>query len=237
MIIEILLLFIIAILMFDNIVIRLKFKPVINMAEQIKNFLDQVDTPSPLDRKRDILKQNLSLVNSSEKKQWTPELLDKATEKQLNNLLKKVSKPESKDLLSKMSGIDDFSAMMKDVNSNFLIQNSTSELIGKVTGKLPSFAGNSPMEVLGSHVFEKCGIYLAPVSLFCTIFNHLDWGKFAEIAEQRRVQMALQEKVELFDKINGEQEANDRKEPGRESSSQNHQRKTSRSSCSRQTFD
>ena len=41
------------------------------------------------------------------------------------------------------------------------------------------------MEILGSHVYEKCGIYLAPVALFCTIFNHLDfWQKFDEIARE-----------------------------------------------------
>ena len=189
---------------------RLKFRGIINMAEHIENFLDQVDTPSPRDRKRDILKQNLAQLNTG-KKQWTPEMIDKATEKQVENLLKKLQptaqpKSCSKDLLSKMSGVDNFQQMMNDVNSNFLIQNSTSQLIGNMTEKLPSFAGNSPMEILGSHMYEKCGLYLAPVSLFCVIFNHLDWQKFHDLAEQRRVQRELMKKQEPDDflgEING----------------------------------
>ena len=183
------------------------------MAEQIENFLDVMDTPSPAMRKREKVKQNLSLVNSLGKKQWTPELLDKATEKQLDNLLKKLEaksqtsaqaqKSCSKDLLSKMSGVDNFQTMMSDINANFLIQNSTSELIGNVKGKLPSFTGNSPMEVAGSYMYEKCGLWLAPVSLFCTVFNHLDWKKFSEIAKERQAQTKLQRDVPFPDKING----------------------------------
>ena len=214
MIIEILLLLIVLLLASLIVSIPFKFSRLINMAEQIENFLDVVDTPSPAMRKRDKVKQNLSLVNSLGKKQWTPELLDKATEKQLDNLLKKLeaktppsattqSKSCSKDLLSKMSGVDNFQAMMSDINANFLIQNSTSELIGNVTGKLPSFTGNSPMEVAGSYMYEKCGLWLAPVSLFCTVFNHLDWCKFAEVAEQRQAQTKLQKDAPFPDEING----------------------------------
>ena len=43
------------------------------------------------------------------------------------------------------------------------------------------------MEILGSHVYEKFGVYMAPLSLFCTIFNHLDWESFARIANERKL--------------------------------------------------
>ena len=85
-----------------------------------------------------------------------------------------------KDLISKMAGIDNVKNMMSDINSNFLIKNTASEMMGKLTPTI------TPMEVLGSHVYERCSIYLAPVSLFCTIFNHLDWETFSQISEERK---------------------------------------------------
>ena len=195
------------------IVIFFKLKPIIKMTELIENlFTDQVDTPSPLDRKRDVLKQNLSQINKG-KKQWTFEMIDKASEKQVNGLLKKIQPakpaPCKKDLLSKMTGVDNFQNMMNDINSNFLIQNSTSELIGNVTGKLPSFTGNSLMEVIASFVYEKCKPWLSDYSLILTILYHLDWEKFAEIAEQRQILKMLknqQDKSEddIFPEINND---------------------------------
>ena len=47
------------------------------------------------------------------------------------------------------------------------------------------------MEILGSHMYEKCGLYLAPISLFCVIFNHLDWQKFSQIAQERQIQREM----------------------------------------------
>ena len=208
MIIETLLLLNVMILTSVIIVIFFKLKPIIKMTELIENlFTDQVDTPSPLDRKRDVVKQNLSQINQG-KKQWTFEMIDKASEKQVNGLLKKLQpakpRPCEKDLLSKMTGVDNFQNMMIDINSNFLIQNSTSELIGYITGKLPSFTGNSPMEVVGSYTYEKCKFWLGPISLFCSIFNHLDWKRFAEIAEQRQMLKNQQEKSDIFPEINND---------------------------------
>lgn len=40
------------------------------------------------------------------------------------------------------------------------------------------------MEIFNSYVHEKCRIYLGPFSLFCMIFNNLNWESFAEIAEK-----------------------------------------------------
>ena len=67
---------------------------------------------------------------------------------------------------------------------------------------MPSININShtPMEILGSHVYEKCGIYLAPVSLLCTVFNHLDWRSFAIIAEERKKALKEDQLDELLNK-------------------------------------
>ena len=96
MIIEIMLLLSVMILTSLIIVIFCKLKPIMNMAGLIESlFTGQVDTPSsPPDIKRDVLKQNLSQINKG-KKQWTFEMIDKASEKQVNRLLKKLepSKP------------------------------------------------------------------------------------------------------------------------------------------------
>ena len=145
-------------------------------------------------------------------------MLDNATEKQLENLLKKLqptTQPKSQEdidiiniAVSKMTGVNDFQALMKDVNSNFLIQNKASQLMGN----LSSLSGNTPMEILGSHMYEKCGLWLAPVSLFCTVFNHLDWEKFSQIAEERQAYTELLRKQEsaeddFFGEINDGREA------------------------------
>ena len=196
MIIEILLLFIIAILIY----IGLKFKPIIKMIECAGNIFDQVDTPSPLERKRDFLKQNLSHLNTGKKK-WTAEMIDKASEKQVENLRKKIQGANTKELISKLSdqelinalvskfaGVDNFEGMMNDIQSNFLVQNSASKLIGSKLSGITGTSFISSMDVVGSYAFEKCGFWLALLSVGCTIFNHLDWEKFAKIAEQRRME-------------------------------------------------
>ena len=121
---------------------------------------------------------------------WTLDRLDKASDKVIDRLYNKakdqtVQQQPPKDLMSRIAGVDDVNSMMKDINSNFLIKNQATEMMGKLTPTI-SLSANTPMEVLGSHMYEKCGMYLAPVSLFCTVFNHLDWQNFARIAEERR---------------------------------------------------
>ena len=177
------------------------------MIECAGNIFDQVDTPSPLEKKRDFLKQNLSHLNTGRKK-WTAEMIDKASEKQVENLRKKIqgakynTKLSDQELMnalvSKFAGVDNFQGMMNDIQNNFLVQNSASKLIGEnlrkkiqgglITGRT-SFI--SSMDVVGSYAFEKCGFWLALLSVGCTIFNHLDWEKFAKIAEQRRMEREL----------------------------------------------
>ena len=133
------------------------------MLSDIENFLDTVDTP----------KEAVEQSKTSSKN------------------VKKCGKKE-KDPYSRFSGLDDFSATIGDMNSNFLIKNSASKMIGQ--GVFPT---HTPMEIVGSKIYDKCENYLGPISVFCTIFNHLDWELFSKIAEERR-----KETKEKIDEIN-----------------------------------
>ena len=166
------------------------------MISELENFLDEVDTPK--DQQRKFLKQ---LVENGEalpgKTPWTLDRLDKASDKVIDRLYNKAKDVQApKDLMSRIAGVDDVNSMMKDINSNFLIKNQATEMMGKLTPTI-SLSANTPMEVLGSHMYDKCGVYLAPVSLFCTVFNHLDWQNFARIAEQRAAQESCPPSDEL----------------------------------------
>ena len=132
---------------------------------------------------------------------WTEERLNKASDKVIDKLYKSVAEPKKtlkqKDVMSRLSGVDNFDGMMKDINNNFLIKNSASEMLGKMTPNI-NVNSHTPMEILGSHVYEKYSVYMAPVSLFCTIFNHLDWESFAEIYETRKAAQASEKNDCLF---------------------------------------
>ena len=47
-----------------------------------------------------------------------------------------------------------------------------------------NFLDHTPMEILGSNIYKTFGRYMAPISLFCTVFSHLDWESFAKIAKE-----------------------------------------------------
>ena len=68
---------------------------------------------------------------------WTEERLDKASDKVVDKLYKSVAEPKNtlkeKDVMSRLSGVDNVNEMMKDINNNFLIKNSASEMLGKLT--------------------------------------------------------------------------------------------------------
>ena len=166
----------------------LKFLPLIKMSNEFENFLDQVDTPKEAvdqSKKREFLR---SLIESGQpllgKTPWTVKRLDEASDKTIDRLYEKTQQP-TKDLMSRVAGVDNVASMMQDINSNFLIKNQASEMIGKFMPTV-NLTGNTPMEIAGSYVYEKCGVYLAPISLFCTVWNHLDWQTFARIAEERK---------------------------------------------------
>lgn len=111
--------------------------------------------------------------------------LNEASDKVINKLYAKLSEepPRNTDPMSRVTGVDNVQAMMKDINSNFLIKNRATEMMGKLTPKITS---NTPIEILGSHIYDKCEPHVVPVSLFCTVFNHLDWASFAQIAEEQK---------------------------------------------------
>ena len=169
------------------------------MVEKLDGVLDEllcdkVDTPAEAvdqSNKRQYLK---NLINQGKsdlfpgKTPWTIERLDKASDNVINKLYGNLSSKseKQKDMLSRISGVDDVNSMMKDINSNYLIKNSASEMMGNLTNKV-SFSSHTPMEILDSHLYEKYGMYMAPLSLFCTVFNHLDWESFARIAEERKL--------------------------------------------------
>ena len=171
-----------------------RFRGIINMANVFENFLNEVDTPKEAMQqhsKREFLKQ---LIESGQtfkgKTPWTIARLDKSSDKVIDKLYNKVNNPTEqqvkappKDLMSRVAGVDNVQAMMKDINSNFLIKSRATEMMGKLTPSI-SLTSNTPMEILGSHIYDKCEMFLAPVSLFCTVFNHLDWESFARIAEE-----------------------------------------------------
>jgi hypothetical protein len=184
-----------------------RFRPIIKAMADFNEFLDCVDTPKEAmdqSRKREHLRGLIERGEAQKlggKTPWTIDRLDKASDKVIDKLYAALDKqpvaPNAppKDILSHMAGVKNFDSMMKDINGNFLIKNSASEMVGNITNKV-GFSGNSPMEVLGSHVYEKCGFYLAPVSLFCTVFNHLDWGSFAAIAEKRAAEKQVAKDVD-----------------------------------------
>ena len=160
------------------------------MANVFENFLDEVDTPKEAMQqhsKREFLKQ---LIESGQtfkgKTPWTIARLDKASDKVIDKLYARMGEEPRKkntDLMSRVAGVDNVQAMTKDINSNFLIKSRATEMMGKLTPSI-SLTSNTPMEILGSHTYDKCEMFLAPVSLFCTVFNHLNWESFARIAEE-----------------------------------------------------
>ena len=76
-------------------------------------------------------------------------------------------------MMCRVAGADNVQAMMQDINSNYLIKSRSTEMMRKPTPTI-SLSSNTPMEILGSHLYEKSGTLLAPMSLLCTVFNHLD---------------------------------------------------------------
>ena len=173
-----------------------RFYPLIKAMEELNALLDtpKVDNAKVDNaKKREYLKGLIAKGQQiGGKKSWTLEGIDSASNKVIAGLYtrnssgsaeKAPSKKVKKDIMSRVSGVTSIDAMMRDINGNFLIKTQASQMMGKIT---PAISSHTPVEVLGSHVYEKCGMYLAPVAMFCTIFSHLDWESFAEIAEQRK---------------------------------------------------
>ena len=146
-----------------------RFRGIINMANVFENFLNEVDTPKEAMQqhsKREFLKQLIESGQTfkiSGKTPWTIARLDKASDKVIDKLYARMGEEPRKkntDLMSRVAGVDNVQAMMKDINSNFLIKSRATEMMGKLTPSI-SLTSNTPMEILGSHIYDKCEMYLS----------------------------------------------------------------------------
>ena len=45
------------------------------------------------------------------------------------------------------------------------------------------------------------GLYIAPISMFCHIFNHLDWKGFTDIAEKRAAEKSDNVQDDILENI------------------------------------
>ena len=132
--------------------------------------------------------QNGELISNS-KTPWTEKRLKSASEKKINqlydNLNNKSTIIQQEDVamnifLSKQTGVKDFQKMMDDINRNPLLRSNMTKICGSLNAE-----GYTSMELFGAMMYSKFGMYLAPVSAFCTIFNHLDWEGFERISRER----------------------------------------------------
>ena len=141
--------------------------------------------------KRDFLMERIknreSLSNSS-KTPWTEKRLRNASEKKNNQLYDDLNSTNNTDIeggalnniLSKELGVKDFGKMIDEMNENPLLKSN----IIKICSNLNT-SRHTSMELFGAMMYSKFGLYLAPVSGFCTIFNHLDWQGFEKISRER----------------------------------------------------
>ena len=67
------------------------------------------------------------------------------------------------------------------MNENPLLKSNITKICGNLNIKK-----RTSMELFGAMIYSKFGLYLAPVSAFCTIFNHLDWQGFEKISREQR---------------------------------------------------
>ena len=77
--------------------------------------------------------------------------------------------------------VDNVESVKKGLSSNFLIKKQEAN-----RGIELPLIENTPMEVIGSYIYEKCGNGpLALIAYFTTLFNHIDWEACAHIADKR----------------------------------------------------
>ena len=132
--------------------------------------------------------QNGELISNS-KTPWTEKRLKSASEKKINQLYNNLNNKSMNIqqagvamniFLSKKTGVKDFQKMMDDINKNPLLRSNMTKICGSL-----NTGGYTSMELFGAMMYSKLGMYLAPVSAFCTIFNHLDWESFERISRER----------------------------------------------------
>ena len=154
--------------------------------------IDEMVSPknSEINKREVLIKkvQNGELISNS-KTPWTEKRLKSASEKKINQLYDNLN-DKSMNIqqagvamnifLSKKTGVKDFQKMMNDINRNPLLRSNMTKICGSL-----NTGGYTSMELFGAMMYSKLGMYLAPVSAFCTIFNHLDWESFERISRER----------------------------------------------------
>ena len=132
--------------------------------------------------------KNGESISNTNKTPWTEKRLRIASEKKINQFYDDLDSTNNTDIeggalnniLSKELGVKDFGKMMDKMNENPLLKSN----IIKICSNLNTNRHTS-MELFGAMMYSKFGLYLAPVSAFCTIFNHLDWQGFERISRER----------------------------------------------------
>ena len=136
--------------------------------------------------------QSGECISQTAKTPWTLTRLEKASDATVDKLYasyKDISKinpnlgslPNS-DIISRIAGVDSVEALKDDLNKNHFMQ----KLGGSMNGFLPNMSV-TPVEQIGAYAYARYSGYIAPISIFCTIFNHLDWNNFSRIVEANRI--------------------------------------------------
>ena len=219
MIIEILLLLNVMILTSVIIVIFFKLKPIIKKMENmnintlLNNLLpafttDEGDTPmkgvEQTSKKREVL-QNLVKEGKANLIPGLEALnFEKASEKTINHFYNLIVDPTyvTNRFASYALGVDDVKIMLNDINTHPLMEKSCSSLLSRYGGGV-----RSPMEGIGVYAYENYSMVLTPLLFLSQVFIHLDWKRFALIAEQRQMLKNQQEKKSqdnIIPKINND---------------------------------
>ena len=202
MLIELLLILLILPLYVGIFCIFFRFRYLIKAMTDIENIMcDLMSDDSEEINKRGFLigKVENGESISNTKTPWTKERLKKASDKVIERLyanhIKKAEKNLNKDLTSRFLCLDNVESVKKGLSSNFLIKK---QAISKGV-ELPVIQ-NTPMEIIGSYVYEKCGNgLLASIAYFTTFFNHFDWETCARIADKRIAAKNYEEEEDLQD--------------------------------------
>ena len=164
-----------------------RFRFAIKMMSGIEELFSTMSSKNSADEvsKRDFLIKKVENGESisDSKTPWTEKRLRIASEKEVGQLYDDLDSNNTdalNNLLSRELGVKNFEKMMDEMNRNPLLRSNMTKICGNL-----STSGHTSMELFGSMMYSKFGLYLAPVSAFCTIFNHLDWQGFEKISRER----------------------------------------------------
>ena len=181
-------------------VITYHFRIIIKVMSDVYDTFSDLLSNNPEVNKREFLIENVRkghLISNS-KTPWTEKRLKEAADKKIDQLYIKYSE-NPKDIVSRFAGVDSVGLLKNDLNKNFFMK----ELGGSLGSNFIPDITTTPAEQVGSYIYDKYGLYIAPISIFCTIFNHLDWEHFAKIAKakRRKNQMDVENTAEIKEQI------------------------------------